>query len=468
MLDLKKISSVELTKEYINRINSVDKKLNSYITVCEDEAIKTAKLAQKMIDSGVSGVLTGIPLSVKDNICTKNIATTCASKMLENFIPDYDAEVVTKIKNQNGVILGKTNMDEFAMGSTSASSYFGRVKNPYNEKCTSGGSSGGAAAAVSAKLCVASIASDTGGSIRQPAAFCGVTGIKPTYSTVSRRGLVAFAPSLDQIGVIAGSAVDTGYVLDVISGKDNGDMTSGYNEKSFISQCGKSIKGMKIGIVAEFFSDSTDDEVKKAVLDAARFYESCGCELISCSLPSLKYAVSAYYIISSAEAASNLERFDGIRYGYRFSDGESYEEIITKSRSEGFGEEVKRRIMLGNYVLSSRYYDKYYKKALQVREKLKFEYSEILKECNFILTPTAPFAADAGLIDANPVETYLSDVCTVSANIAGLPAISTTCGYNSKGMPIGMSLTGRAFDEKTIIGAADVFQRNFERREAIL
>lgn len=468
-LDSGEIGAVELTKEYMKRIDQFDGTIKSYITVCEEEAIRNAESAQKLIDDGNAKAMTGIPISVKDNICTKGIKTTCASKMLEDFVPVYDAYAVEKLKNEGFVMLGKTNMDEFAMGGSSQTSYFGGPKNPYNPEYVTGGSSGGAAASVAAGLCAAALGSDTGGSVRQPSAFCGVTGLKPTYGTVSRWGLIAFASSLDQIGVIGTSAEDTGYVLDSIYGKDANDATSSALSKGgYTSLIGKDISRIKIGVPKEFFNGCSD-EVKEAVMKAADYYRSIGCEVKECSLPSLEYAVSAYYLISSAEAASNLSRFDGIKYGYRSGLGEDYNALIKNSRREGFGREVKRRIMLGNYALCSGYYDAYYNNARRIRTKIRQEYSDIFNECDVILTPTAPTAAyKIGEQENDPVKMYTADICTVTVNIAGLPAISTPCGYTSDGMPIGMSLTGRAFDEKTIIAVCDRYERDHERRECVL
>ena len=445
MLDKKEISAVELTEQYLDKIEKADKSINSYITVCAESAVSDAKRAQEKIDAGSADAFTGIPISVKDNICTMNVKTTCASKMLEDFVPPYDATVMEKLKKSNIVMLGKTNMDEFAMGGSSQTSYFGGVKNPYDLSRVTGGSSGGAAASVAADLCAAALGSDTGGSVRQPASFCGVTGLKPTYGAVSRWGLIAFASSLDQIGVVAKSAADAGSLI------------------------GSDISGIKVGVPKEFFGDGLNDEVKQAVLGAAEYYKKLGCEMIEVSLPSLEYAVSAYYLISSAEAASNLSRFDGIKYGYRSGLGEDYSDLIKNSRREGFGNEVKRRIMLGNYALCSGYYDAYYKNATRIRTQIRKEYADIFDKCDVILTPTAPTTAyKIGEQENDPVKMYLADIYTVTVNIAGLPAISTTCGYDKNGMPIGMSLIGRAFDEKTIISVCDRFERDFDRKEAAL
>jgi len=470
MLDKKEISSVELTMLYIKRIKETDGKINSYITVCEEEALEQAREAQKLIDAGCAGSLTGIPVNIKDNICTRNIRTTCASKMLEDFIPPYDATVIRRLKAHRAVILGKTNMDEFAMGNSSQTSYFGGVKNPYDLNRVPGGSSGGAAASVAANLAPAALASDTGGSIRQPASFCGVTGLKPTYGAVSRYGLIAFASSLDQIGPIAKSAEDCGIVLDIIAGYDPDDPTT--HKEVCCNSCGKigmQLRDIKIGIPVEFFGEGISDDVKTAVSYAVKEYEKMGCSVQEVSLPSFKYAIAAYYLISSAEASSNLARYDGIRFGYRSKNGETYEDLIKNTRAEGFGDEVKRRILLGTYALSSGYYDEYYKKAVYARGMIREDYNEIFKTCDCIITPTAPTTAYMiGEQEINPVKMYLADICTVTVNIAGLPSISTTCGYDRNGMPVGMSIIGRPFDEATIIGVADAFEKVFGRQEVSL
>ena len=461
---------LNLPKQYLDRIENSDKEINSYITVCKENALADAKKAQEVIDSGNSGAFTGLPISVKDNICTLGVKTTCASHMLDDFIPPYNATVMEKLKKDNIVMLGKTNMDEFAMGGSSQTSYFGGVKNPYDLTRVTGGSSGGAAASVSADLCAAALGSDTGGSVRQPASFCGVTGLKPTYGTVSRWGLIAFASSLDQIGVIAKSAEDTGYMLEGIYGYDENDATSSKkSEGNYNSLIGSDVSKLKIGVPKEFFGDGLNDEVKTAVLNAVEYYKKLGCEIVDVSLPSLEYAVSAYYLISSAEAASNLSRFDGIKYGLRSGLGEDFNDLIKNSRREGFGQEVKRRIMLGNYALCSGYYDAYYKNATRIRTQIRNEYADIFRKCDVMLTPTAPTTAyKIGEQENDPVKMYLADIYTVTVNIAGLPAISTTCGYDSKGLPIGMSLIGKAFDEKTIIAVCDRFEKDFERKEIVL
>lgn len=465
MLDTKQISAVELCKEYSDSIKAKNPDVLGYITVTDDEALKNAEKAQKIIDKGEAKALTGIPLAIKDNICTDGIRTTCASKMLENFVPPYDANVIEKLKAENYVLLGKTSMDEFAMGGSTQTSAFAKTRNPFDLTRVPGGSSGGSAAVVSAGIAPAALGSDTGGSIRQPASFCGVTGLKPTYGRVSRYGLVAFASSLDQIGPIANNAVDCGTILNVICGKDSRDATSANKPaEDFNAKVGKDIKGMKIALPKEFFADSTDDEVKSAVLAAAKKYEEMGATLVDCSMKSLKYAVSAYYLVASAEAASNLSRFDGIKYGLR-GEGRTFDEMIRDSRTRGFGDEVKRRILLGNYALSSGYYDAYYLKALALKQQIIKEYNEIFENADVILTPTAPTVAyKIGEQETDPVKMYLADICTVTVNIASLPAISVPCGYNADGMPIGMSLVGRKWDEATLIQTADAFEKTFDRR----
>lgn len=468
-LDSKQIGAAELTKSYLDAIDQKDMQLNSYITVCHETALQEAAQAQMIIDSGKAATLTGIPLSIKDNICAKGIRATCASKMLEDFVPPYNATVIDKLHAQHSVILGKTNMDEFAMGGSSQTSYFGGVHNPYETTRVPGGSSGGAAAAVAAGLCCAALGSDTGGSVRQPASFCGVTGLKPTYGAVSRCGLIAFASSLDQIGILARRAADAGYILNAVAGYDANDATSSRIVLGdATAHIGMDIRGLRIGLPKEFFSAGISPDVRTAVLDAAKWYENAGCKIIDTSLPSLEYAVAAYYLISSAEAASNLSRFDGIKYGYRSEKGDSFAENIAHTRREGFGDEVKRRILLGNYALSSGYYDAYYQNASRIRAQIKKEYHAIFTKCDFILTPTTPTTAyPIGYLENDPVKMYLADICTVSVNIAGLPAVSTPCGYDQSGLPIGMSLTGRPFSEKSLIGICDAFEQDFHRKEAV-
>ncbi|HNX64879.1 MAG TPA: Asp-tRNA(Asn)/Glu-tRNA(Gln) amidotransferase subunit GatA [Oscillospiraceae bacterium] len=464
MLDKKEISAAELTSEYIKRIKEFDSKIESYITVTEEIAMEQAKAAQAKIDKGEATALCGIPLAIKDNICTEGVKTTCASKMLENFIPPYNATVMEMLNSQGIVMLGKTSMDEFAMGGSTQTSAFKKTKNPFDINCIPGGSSGGSAACVSASLAAGALGSDTGGSIRQPASFCGVTGLKPTYGRVSRYGLVAFASSLDQIGPIAKNAHDCGIILNAVAGYDRHDGTASKKETAdYTSKVGKDIKGMKIAVPHEFYDKGIDADVKASVLSAIEKYKEMGAEILECSMPSLKYAVAAYYLISSAEASSNLSRYDGIKYGHRSEKGDTFGELICNSRSEGFGEEVKRRILLGNYALSSGYYDAYYGKAMALKQKIVKEYADIFEKCDVILTPTAPsvaFEINENVTD--PVKMYQADICTVTVNIASLPAISTPCGYNNSGMPIGMSIIGKHFDEATVIQMADAFEKQFK------
>lgn len=470
MLDSKKISAVELTEYFLDKIEHQDNKIGSFITICREEAINQAKHAQQLIDQKSVREMTGIPIAVKDNICTKDIRTTCASRMLSDFTPPYNATVVGKLLGYGAVIVGKTNMDEFAMGSTTQNSYYKKTKNPYDLSRVPGGSSGGSAASVSAGFIPGALGSDTGGSIRQPASFCGVTGIKPTYGAVSRYGLIAFASSLDQIGPIAKSAEDCAILLNAITDYDPRDATCVQpNCFDYKEKIGASVKGLKIALPKEFFAQGISEEVKVSVLNAAKRFESIGAQILETSMPSLKYAIPAYYLISSAEASSNLARFDGVKYGYRTSTGGNYEDMLTKTRAEGFGSEVKRRILLGTYALSSGYYDAYYKKAVALREIIREDYNKIFQSSDAILTPTAPTTA-FGMDDNqnDPVKMYLADICTVTVNIAGLPAISTTCGYDKKGLPIGMSLVGKAFDELTILQLADAFEREFERKDPVL
>lgn len=465
MLDKKEVSAAELADAYFERIKAVDGKLESYITVTEEAAKTASQKAQSVIDKGEASALTGIPLAIKDNICTDGVKTTCASKMLEDFVPPYDATVMEKLNSQGIVMLGKVSMDEFAMGGSTQTSAFKKTKNPYDLGRVPGGSSGGSAAAVGASLCAAALGSDTGGSIRQPASFCGVTGLKPTYGRVSRYGLVAFASSLDQIGPIARDAHDCAIILNAISGYDYHDGTSAKRDvPDFTAKIGENISGMKIALPKEFYAEGIDAEVRDAVTKAAKWYESQGAVIVDCSMPSLKYAVAAYYLIASAEASSNLSRYDGIKYGHRSDKGDSYNDLICNSRSEGFGDEVKRRILLGNYALSSGYYDAYYGKAMALKQKIREEYDSIFRNCDVILTPTAPTVA-YGVNEniSDPAKMYQADICTVTVNIASLPAISTPCGYDSKGMPIGMSIIGRQWDEATIIQAADAFEKQFVR-----
>ncbi len=456
----KEFSSVELTKLYLEEIKKKDDKIEAFLTVTAEKALEMAGEADKMIAEGKGTPLTGIPMAVKDNICTKGIKTTCASKMLYNFVPPYEAHVTDKLFGSGAVMLGKVNMDEFAMGSTTENSAFKTTKNPRNLSHVPGGSSGGSAAAVAAGECVYALGSDTGGSIRQPASFCGVVGMKPTYGSVSRYGLVAFASSLDQIGPLTRSVEDNAAVLTAISGHDERDTTSIKREYGdFTADIGKSVKGMKIGIIKEFFGEGISDEVKAAVLGAAKKYESMGAELVELSIPTLDYALPAYYVISSAEASSNLARFDGARYGYRSEKFDDITELYKNSRSEGFGSEVKRRIMLGTFALSSGYYDAYYKKALQVRTLIIRDFNKAFESCDFILSPVSPTTAyKIGEKTSDPLEMYLGDIYTVPINIAGVPSLSMPCAVGKDNLPIGMQLIGPLFSENKLYKAGYAFE----------
>jgi len=462
MLSAKEISSVELTEKYISAIESDNKKYNAYVSTTFDKAIEHAKAADKMIADGSATALTGIPMTLKDNICSDGDLTTCASKILEGFRPYYDSTVWSKLKAQGAVMLGKTNMDEFAMGSTSETSCYGAPLNPRNVNHVTGGSSGGGASAVCANLAAYALGSDTGGSVRQPASFCGIVGLKPTYGAVSRYGLIAYGSSLDQIGVLANSVKDTATVFDAISGVDSNDQTSvDFNFGNIADTLGqRDVKGLKIGIAKEYF-DGIGNEMKDAIDSAVKFFEDNGAEIIDISLPVLKQALPVYYIIACAEASSNLGRYDGIRYGYRAENFNDVEEMILKTRTEGFGDEVKRRIMLGTYVLSSGYYDAYYKKACLLRENLIADFDEIFNTCDVLIAPTAPNTAfPLNFKGASPVEMYLSDIATVPINITGVPAISVPIKNDSNGLPIGMQIIGKKFSEKTIMNTAYFYEKN--------
>ena len=459
LLKQKKLSSVELTKQYLARIEKADAQIGSYITVCPDEALAAADKADERIARGEATLLTGIPVGIKDNICTEGITTTCASKMLYNFVPPYDATVIKRLKNEGAVILGKLNMDEFAMGSSTESSYFKKTKNPYDLTRVPGGSSGGSAASVSADLAPYALGSDTGGSIRQPAAFCGNVGLKPTYGLVSRFGLIAFASSLDQIGSFTKDVTDCAIVLNAIAGYDKMDSTSVDADKTdYTKALGLPLKGMKIGVPKQYLESGIQTEIKEAVENAVKVYEILGAECEECSLPLSKYALPAYYLISSAEASSNLARFDGIKYGYRAEEYHGLAELYEKTRSEGFGEEVKRRIMLGSYALSSGYYDAYYKKAQQVRGLIKRDFAACFEKYDVLLTPTTPTTAYKFGEKSDPVAMYMGDICTVAVNIAGLPAISIPAGLDKNGMPIGIQLIANSFEERKLLTVAYAYE----------
>ena len=459
----KEVTVKEAVEESLRRIDALEKDINSFVTVDKEGALKQAEEVQKKIDSGeLTGPLAGVPVAIKDNMCTKGLLTTCSSKILGNFVPTYTATAVEKLKEAGAVIIGKTNMDEFAMGSTSETSYYGATKNPWDTDRVPGGSSGGSAAAVAAEEIPYALGSDTGGSIRQPASFCGVTGIKPTYGRVSRYGLIAYGSSLDQIGPIAKDVRDCATILEIICQHDDKDSTSYKDAASdFTSALVDDVKGMKIGIPSDYFAEGIDPEVKEAVLAAAKVLEEKGAIVEEFSLGMVDYAIPAYYIIASAEASSNLERFDGVKYGYRTADYTDLHNMYKKTRSEGFGAEVKRRIMLGSFVLSSGYYDAYYVKALKTKALIKKAFDDAFARYDVILGPVAPTTAlKCGESLSDPIKMYLGDIYTVSVNLAGLPGISLPCGYDKNGLPIGLQLLGQTFDEKSILRAAYAYEQS--------
>lgn len=454
------LGALEATEAYLAEIEKREAEVGAYLLI---EAERAKKQAQEMDARRAKGerlgALAGIPMALKDNLCTKGIRTTCASRMLEHFVPPYDAFVAEKLRDS--VLLGKLNMDEFAMGSSTENSYFHPTRNPVNLEHVPGGSSGGSAAAVAAGEAVFSLGSDTGGSIRQPAAFCGVVGMKPTYGAVSRYGLIAFASSLDQIGPLTRDVRDSALVLSAIAGHDKRDATSVSREYGdYGEKLGRPIRGMKIALPEEFFGEGLQSEIRQSILDAAKTMEQQGAEIVQVSMPALKNALPAYYVISSAEASSNLARFDGIKYGFRSENFDGIEQLYERSRSEGFGAEVKRRIMLGSFVLSAGYYDAYYKKALEVRTLIGQEFERVLKTCDMILSPVAPTTAyRLGEKTGDPLQMYLGDIYTVPVNIAGLPALSLPCGKDAAGLPIGMQLIGRAFGEVELYQVAYAFEQ---------
>ena len=454
----KVFTSEEIVEFYIKKIKKEDGNINSYLTICEERALKDARIVDEKIAKGEKvGMLAGVPIAIKDNICTDGIITTCASKMLEDFIPPYDATVVKKLKDADAVIIGKTNMDEFAMGSSTENSAFKVTKNPHDLERVPGGSSGGSAAAVGARLAPFSLGSDTGGSIRQPAAFCGVVGLKPTYGLVSRFGLIAFGSSLDQIGPFSNNVRDCALALEVIAGTDPLDNTSSKNIGStdYLTGIGGGVEKMKIGVPKEFFGDGLDPEIKASILNSVEKLKGLGATVEEISIPITEAGLSAYYVISSAEASSNLARFDGIRYGYRPKEFEDVYDLMEKSRTEAFGEEVKRRIMLGTYVLSSGYYDAYYNRALTLKKKIKEEFKEVFSKYDIIISPVSPVLPfKCNEKKNNPLEMYLADVYTVNINLAGVPAISVPCGTSKSGLPIGLQIIGPHFGESTILKAA--------------
>ena len=462
----KEISSLEATQSVLGRIKDVESKVESYITVLEEEAIERAKEIDARLAKGEEvGVLAGVPGAIKDNICTKDIPTTCASKMLETFRPPYNATVAQKLHNAGSVLLGKVNMDEFAMGSSTENSYFKKTKNPYDITKVPGGSSGGSAACVSADEAPFSLGSDTGGSIRQPASFCGCVGLKPTYGSVSRYGLIAFASSLDQIGPLGKDVRDCAMILDVICGYDEKDSTSvKFDHPCYEDALTGDVRGLKIGIPEEYIGEGTDPEVAAAIYKAVENLKALGATSEGMNLPLNKYALPAYYVISSAEASSNLARFDGVKYGFRAENFGDLTDLYCKTRSEGFGKEVQRRIMLGTYVLSSGYYDAYYKKAQQARTMIMDDFNKAFETYDILVTPTSPTTAfSIGEKTTDPMQMYLGDICTVSANIGGLPGIVIPCGYDKNGMPIGVQILGKPFGEATILNAAYALEQTISK-----
>lgn len=460
------VKVVDAVNDAFAHIEKQDKTINSFVTVTnKEEALKKAEEVQKLIDEGkLTGPLAGVPVAIKDNMCTKGMLTTCSSKILGNFVPTYTATAVENLEKAGAVIIGKTNMDEFAMGSTTETSAFGATKNPWNTEHVPGGSSGGSCTAVASEECSYALGSDTGGSIRQPSSFCGVTGIKPTYGTVSRYGLIAYGSSLDQIGPVAKDVTDVATILETIASHDEKDSTSvKRDDYNFTEALVDDVKGLKIGIPKDYFGDGLDKEVKDSILNAVEVLKSKGAIVEEFDLSLVEYAIPAYYVIASAEASSNLERFDGVKYGYRTQEYEGLHNMYKKTRSEGFGEEVKRRIMLGSFVLSSGYYDAYYLKALRTKALIKKAFDEAFAKYDVIIAPAAPTTAPKiGSSLADPIKMYLGDIYTISVNLAGLPGITVPCGKDSNGLPIGMQIIGDCFKEKTIIRAAYAYEQTRE------
>lgn len=460
------VKVVDAVNDAFAHIEKQDKTINSFVTVTnKEEALKKAEEVQKLIDEGkLTGPLAGVPVAIKDNMCTKGMLTTCSSKILGNFVPTYTATAVENLEKAGAVIIGKTNMDEFAMGSTTETSAFGATKNPWNTEHVPGGSSGGSCTAVASEECSYALGSDTGGSIRQPSSFCGVTGIKPTYGTVSRYGLIAYGSSLDQIGPVAKNVTDVATILETIASHDEKDSTSvKRDDYNFTEALVDDVKGLKIGIPKDYFGDGLDKEVKDSILNAVEVLKSKGAIVEEFDLSLVEYAIPAYYVIASAEASSNLERFDGVKYGYRTKEYEGLHNMYKKTRSEGFGEEVKRRIMLGSFVLSSGYYDAYYLKALRTKALIKKAFDEAFAKYDVIIAPAAPTTAPKiGSSLADPIKMYLGDIYTISVNLAGLPGITVPCGKDSNGLPIGMQIIGDCFKEKTIIRAAYAYEQTRE------
>lgn len=463
-LKKREFSARELTESFLARIEKVEPQIKAYITLTPERALKEAEEADKKIASGDITPLTGIPLAIKDILCTKDIATTCGSKILKNFVPVYDATVIEKLKKAGAIILGKTNLDEFAMGSSTENSAFGPSHNPWDLSTIPGGSSGGSAAAVAADECIASLGSDTGGSIRQPAACCGIVGLKPTYGRISRFGLIAFGSSLDQIGPLTKEVRDAAILMNFLTGYDPQDATSlNIEVPDYTSFLQPDIKGLTIGVPREYFVEGIDPEVEKAVREAIKVLTNLGAKVIDISLPHTKYALPVYYLIAPAEASSNLARYDGVKYGYRGGKNENLIGMYKKTRSEGFGTEVKRRIMLGTYALSAGYYEAYYGKASQVRTLIRKDFEEAFKRCEVIVTPTTPTPAfKIGERVDDPLKMYLSDIFTIPVNLAGITAISLPCGFSGDGLPIGLQIIAGALEEKKVLQTAFAYEQNTE------
>lgn len=466
----KKVSARELTNAFLKQIDAVEGKIHAFNTITSEEALKQADGVDAAIAKGNTiGPLAGIPIAIKDNLCTRGIATTCSSKILQGFIPPYDATVVSRLRDSGAIFLGKTNMDEFAMGSSTENSAFEKTRNPWDLSRIPGGSSGGSAAAVAASEAVMALGSDTGGSIRQPAGLCGIVGIKPTYGRVSRYGLIAYASSLDQIGPLTQDVTDAAIVMNVIGGHDPRDTTSANRPMpDFTQNLSNGIAGLRIGVPKEYFVGGLDTEVSSAITEAINTFEKLGAKPVEVSLPHSEYAIATYYIVATAEASSNLARFDGVRFGYRTEAASDLKEMYQKSRAEGFGPEVKRRIMLGTYVLSSGYYDAYYKKAQQVRTLIKNDFDSAFSEVDVVISPTSPTPAfKIGEKMSDPIQMYLSDIFTISANLAGIPAISIPCGFSGEGLPIGLQISAKPFDEETLLRVAFAFEEatDFHKRK---
>ena len=458
-LQVREISSVELTRAYLHRIATVNKKLNTYITVCDEIAIAQAEKADQKIASGDQNLLTGIPLAHKDIFCTKGIRTTCGSKMLENFISPYDATIVTKLNKAGAITLGKTNMDEFAMGSSNETSYFGPVRNPWDSTKVPGGSSGGSAAAVAADLCAVATGSDTGGSVRQPASFCGVTGLKPSYGRVSRWGMIAFASSLDQAGSISKTAEDAAIMMNVIAGRDTRDSTSSnVPTVDYTVNLNESLTGLKIGVPKQHFTEGLSPKVEESIQQSLKEFEKLGATILDLDLPNNHLSVPSYYVIAPAEASANLSRYDGVRYGFRCENPADLEEMYLRTRSEGFGSEVKRRIMVGTYALSAGYYDAYYQKAQKIRRLIKGDFDSAFSTVDVIVGPTSPHTAFGIGTTTDPVEMYLEDIYTIAVNLAGLPGISIPAGF-ADNLPIGLQIIGKEFGEAKLLNVAHQYQQ---------